>query len=84
VARKYQSPGSERTAAETSALYFKTAAPHLTGLRLPPRIRKVPTLRRPVPIKMVPAESRAVNIRHIAQNLGAAVTKTQPVRNQRV
>jgi hypothetical protein len=55
----------------------------LTGLRSPPRVRRIPTVRRRLPVTIIPDSAQSVIIRHARQNLGSAASETQPVQTQR-
>jgi len=53
----------------------------LAGLRIPPRIRKIPTLRRRLPVTIFPQNPQPVIIRHILQNLGSAAGEMRPAQS---
>jgi len=80
VARKFQVQESFSAAAKTAAMNLRMATIQLSGLRVPPRVRKVPTLRRRLPITMLPEYSQPVIIRHTGQNLGSLVSEARPVQ----
>jgi hypothetical protein len=84
VARKFQVSEGPKTAAAAAITNLQKTAVSLTGLRVAPRVRKIPMPRRRVPITIFPERSRSVIIRHVAQNLGSVVNEIQPVQSQRV
>ena len=69
--------------AAIAAINLRMATIHLAGLRVPPRVRKIPTVRRRLPVTMFPQEVQPVIIRHALQNLGSAVSETQPAQSPR-
>lgn len=84
MAKKYYSVAQSQVAAETALRNLRAASVRLAGLRVPPRVRKVPLVRRRLPITMLPAATESVIIRHAAQNLGGAIRETQPVQSHRL
>jgi hypothetical protein len=84
VARKYDNSMRVQAAAEVAAMNSRMGTFPLAGLRLPPRVRKIPAVRRRLPITMVPEYAESVIIRHAGQNLGNAAGEIQPVQIQRV
>ena len=84
VARKFHASGMVRTAVDSAALNLRMATMQLAGLRIPPRVRTVPTLRRRLPVTFVPESAQPVIMRHASQNLGSPVTETQPAQSPRV
>jgi hypothetical protein len=81
VARKYYNAGMMRPVVEAAAMNLQTASP-LAGIRVPPRVRKIPALRRRLPIVMAPEFVQSVIIRHAVPNVGGVVGGTQPVQSQ--
>jgi hypothetical protein len=81
VARKYYNAGMMRPVADAAAMNLRTAT-QLMGMRVPPRVKKVPALRRRLPILMMPAIIEPVIIRHGGQNLGSVVAKTPSLQPQ--
>jgi hypothetical protein len=79
VARKYYNAGMMRPVVEAAAMNLQTASP-LAGIRVPPRVRKIPALRRRLPIVMAPEFVQSVIIRHAGQNLGSVVGEPQPLQ----
>ena len=71
-------------AAEVAAMNLRMATIPLAGLRVPPRVRKVPTVRRRLPVTIIPDSAQSVIIRHASQNLGSAIPESQPVQIQRI
>ena len=84
VARKFHASGMVRTAVDSAALNLRMATMQLVGLRIPPRVRTVPTLRRRLTVTFVPEAAQPVIMRHASQNLGSPVTETQPAQSPRV
>jgi hypothetical protein len=84
VAKKFHAPGMVRTAADSAALNLRMATMQLSGLRVPPRIRTVPTLRRRLPVTAISEPPQPVIIRHVRQNLGSSVSETRPIQSPRV
>jgi hypothetical protein len=83
VARKSHDQNVACAVPETAVQNLRKAVIQLAGLRVAPRVRKIPTMRRRLSVLMVPASPQSVNIRHTSQNLGTAVSESQPVQNQR-
>jgi hypothetical protein len=73
VARKFQAPGTVRTTADNAAMNLRMATMQLAGLRIPPRVRTVPPLRRKLSVTAVAEPAQPVIIRHVRQNLGTPV-----------
>jgi len=70
--------------AAIAAINLRMATIQLAGLRVPPRARKVPTVRRRLPVTMFTHDAEPVIIRHALQNLGSvAVSETQPIQTPR-
>lgn len=63
---------------------LRMATMQLTGLRLPPRARAVPMLRRRLPVEFGSESAQPVKMRHHSQKLGSPVSETQPIQNPRV
>ena len=73
-----------RNAADGAAMNLRMATMQLAGLRIPPRARTVPMLRRRLPVVFVSESARPVKMRHVSQNLGSPVSGTQPIQSPRV
>ena len=84
VARKYHASGLVRTASDSAAMNLRMATMQLAGLRIPPRVRTVPMLRRRLAVVFVTESTQPVIMRHIAPNLGSPVTEMQPTQSPRV
>ena len=85
VAKKFQTSGTMvRNAADFAAMNLRMATMHLTGMRIPPRVRTVPSLRLRLPVAVISSPPQQVIIRQIAQNLDSPVTGTRPNQSQRV
>jgi hypothetical protein len=83
VARKLQLRESSPLNAAIAAINLRMATIQLGGQRVPPRVRKVPTVRRRLPVTISPNEVQQVNIRHALQNLGSAFSETRPSQSPR-
>ena len=81
VARKNYHHQPVRNAAETAATNLRLATFQLSGLHLPPQVRKIPVLRRRLPITMIPQAVQPVMIRHTSQNLGSLLNEIRPVQS---
>jgi hypothetical protein len=84
VARKFQVPESSRAAAQAAVMNLRMAMAQCVGLRVAPRVKKVPAVRRRLPVTMLPAPSQPVIIRHASQNLGSPHNEAQPARSRPV
>jgi hypothetical protein len=84
VARKFLNPELSPTSAQIAAINRRLAVIQLAGLRLPPRAPRVQPVRRRLPVTLNSAPAYPVKIRHVLQNLGSAVSETQPVQTRRV
>lgn len=84
VARKYYNSLTVLEAMEIAALNLRTGMIPLAGLRPPPRIRKLPTVRRRLPVTIIPNTAKSVIIRHVSQNLGNVISEAQPVQIRHV
>jgi hypothetical protein len=71
-------------ASDNAAKSLCLAPMQLRGVRLPPRVRTVPMLRRHLPVVFVSESVQPVTMRHLGQNLGSPVTETQSSQNPRV
>jgi hypothetical protein len=70
--------------AAIAAINLRMATIQLAGLRVPPRARKVPAVRRRLPVTIFPQTAQPVIIRQALQNLGsAAVSGIQPSQSPR-
>jgi hypothetical protein len=84
VARKFHTSGIARSAADIAVTNLRMATMQMAGMRIPPRVRTVPTLRRRLSVAFVAASAEAVIMRHVTQNLGSPATETQPTQSPRV
>jgi hypothetical protein len=84
VARKYDISMRVQAAAEVAGINLRMGTIPLAGLRLPPRVRKIPTVRRRLPVTIIADTAQSVIIRHTNQNLGSPVTEPHPIQIQRV
>lgn len=66
-----------------SAEGVQSLAVPLLGVR-PPRARRIPVVRRRVPVVILTQATEVVKIRHAAPNLGSRVSEIQPAQSQRV
>jgi hypothetical protein len=84
VAKKFHVSGQLRNAADIAALNLRMATMQLGGMRVPPRARTVPSVRRRVLVTMVTESAQSVIIRHASQNLGSPVSETRPIQSPRL
>jgi hypothetical protein len=86
VARKFQVHGGVKTAATAvvAAAGGRLVPFPLAGAKVLPRVKKIPAVRRRLPVLMMPPSTQQVKIRHVLQNLGSAVSEIQPAQTQRV
>lgn len=84
MAKKINALGIVCNAANNAAMQLRLAPLPLAGLRVGPRIRTVPMLRRRLPVAFVPESTQPVKIRHPRQNLGSPVNETRPSQSPRV
>jgi hypothetical protein len=84
VAKKFNALGMVCNAADNAAMQLRLATMQLAGLRIPPRVRTVPMMRRRLPVVFVPESTQPVKIRHTSQNLGSPVNETRPSQSPRV
>ena len=73
-----------RNAADNAAMNLRMATMQLTNLRIPPRARTLPMLRRRLPVAFGPESAQPVKMRHHSQKLGSPVSETQPTQSPRV
>jgi hypothetical protein len=83
VARKLQLNESSPVNAAIAAINLRMATIQLAGQRVPPRVRKVPAVRRRLPVTIFADAGQPVIIRHALQNLGSAVSEIQPSQSPR-
>ena len=70
--------------AAIAAINLRMATIQLAGLRVPPRARKVPAVRRRLPVTIFTEAAQPVIIRQALQNLGSAVvSEIQPSQSPR-
>ena len=72
-----------RNAAESAAANLRMATMQLTGMRVPPRVRTIPSVRRKVPVTIITEPPEVVIVRHSVRNLDSPVHKSRPVHDQR-
>ncbi len=84
VAKKFNALGMAYNGADTAAMQLRLATMPLASLRVPPRVRTVPMLRRRLPVAFVNGSTQPVKIRHPSQNLGSPVNETRPSQSPRV
>ena len=69
------------TAENAVLMTLRMAATPLAGVRVPPHARKIPTVRRRLPITIFPLDPQPVVIRHAFQNVGSPVSETRPTQS---
>lgn len=72
-----------RSATDTAAMNLRMATMQLVGMRIPPRVRTIPQLRKRLPITVVTDSPQAVIIRQSVHNVDTSLNETQPIQNQR-
>ena len=82
MAKKLQASQGSRVAAQLAEINLRMATIPFAGGRVPPRVRKVPTVRRRLPVTMIQDDPRPVIIRQGFQNVGSAVSGTQPIQTR--
>jgi hypothetical protein len=81
VARKNYHHQPVRNAAEVAATNLRLATIQLSGLHIPPQVRKIPLLRRRLLVTMIPQTAQPVMIRHTSQNLGSCLNGIQLIQS---
>jgi hypothetical protein len=84
VAKKFHPSGLVRNAADGAALNLRMATMQMAGVRIPPRVRTIPMLRRRLSVTFVAESAQPLKIRHAGQNLGSPATGKQPTQSPRV
>lgn len=64
-----------------AAMTLRLAAASLPGVRIFSRVRKIPSVRRRLPLTIISDLPQPVIIRHALQNLGSPVSETQPTQS---
>ncbi len=72
-----------RSATDSAAMNLRMATMQLVGMRIPPRVRTIPPLRRRLAIAMVTDSPQEVIIRQAVHNVDTSLNGTQPTQNQR-
>jgi hypothetical protein len=62
---------------------LRMATLQLSGVRMPPRVRTVPTVRRRLQVMMITEPPVTVIIRQVDQNLGNPVTGRRQIQSPR-
>lgn len=70
--------------AESTAAKLGLAKSQIAAKGYPYRMKKIPTLRRRIPVTFLDEKAVPVKMRHTGQNLGNVLTEIQPVQNQRI
>ena len=83
VARKIQTAGTMvRSARDSAAMKIQMPPLQFTGMRVPPRIRKIPILRRRLPVTMITDPPQTFNIRHSVKQFDTPVAESRLVQPQ--
>lgn len=83
VAKKFHVLGMVlRDATETTAVNLRNIPVQMAGMRVPPRVRTIPSLRRRLPVTVISEPPQTINIRQVAPNLGSRVNQTRQIQNQ--
>jgi hypothetical protein len=84
VARKFHTAGTMlRSAPDSAAMNLRMATMQITGMRVPPRVRTIPHVRRRIPITMVNEPAEVVVVRQAVHNLGNTIHKARLIQDQR-
>ena len=83
VAKKFHASGTVRSAVDIAAINLRMATLQLSGMRVPPRVRKVPALRRRLYVTMITDPPVTVIIRQAGQKMDSAVTGTRQTQSPR-
>jgi len=85
VAKKFYAPGLMlRDAVQTATMNWQMATMPLAGIRVPPRIRTIPAMRRRLPVTMVSDPPEFVRIRQAVQNIDSNFPEPRPLQSPRV
>lgn len=73
-----------RSSAEVADANLRSATVQMAGMRVPPRVRTIPSLRRRLPVTVISEPPQTVIIRQIVPNLDSRVNQTRQIQNQLV
>jgi hypothetical protein len=84
VARKFHALGiTPRTPADSAVMHLRMVTQQLTGIRVPPRVRNIPNVRRRLTVTVISEPPMVVIVRQRVHNMDTPITKARPVRDQR-
>ena len=72
------------TAFDGAEMNLRMATMQLAGMRLPPRVKTIPSVRRRLPVTDVSDPPQAVKIRQAVPNVDRAIIGNRPPQSQRV
>lgn len=72
-----------RSATDTAALHLRMATMQIAGIRVPPRVRTIPPLRRRLPVEFVFGTTEEVQVRPTAPRMDTLVTESVSIQSQR-
>jgi len=73
-----------RNAIAAPAMDYRMATMQMPGLRIPPRVRTIPSVRRRLPVAVICDPPLPMNIRHVVQNMDSQGDASRPTQNQRI
>lgn len=83
VAKKFHVLGmAMRSMAEVADPILRTVTMQMAGIRVPPRARTIPSLRRRLPVTVISEPPQNIVIRQIVPNMDNRVNGTRQVQNQ--
>jgi hypothetical protein len=72
-----------RSPVDNAAMNLRLATMQMTGMRVPPRVRTIPHIRRRLSVTIISSPAETVIIRQAAPNLDTSF-QSRPVQDQRV
>jgi hypothetical protein len=73
-----------RNVSDGAAMNLRMATTQLAGIRIPPRVRTIPPMRRRLPVEVISEPAQVVNIRQAVPKPDTRITESVPIQNQRV
>ena len=82
VAKKFHVLGMVlRNATETTTMNLRNLPMQMAGMRVPPRVRTIPSLRRRLPVTVISEPPQTVDIRRVVPNMDNRVNQTRQIQN---
>jgi hypothetical protein len=72
-----------RSAADNAAMNLRMATLQMTGIRMPPRVRTIPPMRRRLNVEFVSETPQVVKLKLSVPKMDTHVTKSVPIQTQR-